>query len=741
MGLLARHAADYLTRMQAEQALRRSETRYRTLFDSIDEGYCIVRVLFDDNGQACDYRFEEVNQSFARQTGFHNVVGRSMREIMPDHEAHWFETYGRIVTTGRAERFIHSTGAPQRWFNVYAFRMGNPAERQVAVLLDDISERKAAEEALRLSEKRLRAIIEQLPAAVNVTDRTGSRTLSNSVMERYLSRTNPLQAASMKQWEAWDEHGVPVPLRNLPDQRALRGETVMPGLEMRHTDADGSESWVRMSAAPLRDDDGDVVGACSVIQDVTLVKQAAQALHEADRRKDEFLATLAHELRNPLAPIRNGLYILRSAAEAGDDAKGTAAVCAMLERQVEHLVRLVDDLLEVSRITGGKIELRREMVDLRNVIRNAIDTSRPLIDAAHHHLTVRMPAYPVMLDADPVRLTQVVANLLNNAARYTSDGGRICVTVGGEQGHAVLSVRDNGNGIPEPMLPRVFDIFTQVEHTPQGGLGIGLTLVRSLVAMHGGIVEARSAGVGKGSEFVVRLPLVSVPDDRAEPAARQGIPPPGLVPHRILVVDDNEDAADSLGIILRGLGNEVRIAHDGETGLAAIEAERPDVVLLDLGMPGMDGYELARQVRTTLGDDDVTLIALTGWGQEEDRRRSKEAGIDHHLVKPVDFAALWELLSTADKHPPPHCPTCPARRFRAKGTGAEAPLDISATLALPGSASAGSTRQAVAAGGRQVQITASEQTPSTTNRPWFRPAAGTRACSQFRPTRPDDVPI
>jgi signal transduction histidine kinase len=378
------------------------------------------------------------------------------------------------------------------------------------------------------------------------------------------------------------------------------------------------------------------------------LRRRAEQLAEMDRRKDEFLATLAHELRNPLAPIRNSLRILRMPGGSG---AAHERVHEMMERQVSHLVRLVDDLMEVSRITRGKIDLRKERLEAASVLGNAIEISRPHIEAAGHRLTVNIPSEPMMLEADPVRLAQAVANLLNNAAKYTEAGGQIWLTARREGDEAAVFVRDNGLGIPAEMLPRVFDMFTQVDRTlrrSQGGLGIGLALARTLVEMHGGRVEVRSDGPGRGSEFTIRLPLASrdpLPPEEATPAPREPREPASAItPRRVLVVDDNHDAADSLGILLKFLGADVHIVYDGQSALEAIRSYRPAVVLLDIGMPGVDGHEVARQVRQEKTFKDVSLVALTGWGQEEDRRRSKAAGFDHHLVKPVAPDVLLALL-------------------------------------------------------------------------------------------------
>jgi signal transduction histidine kinase len=371
-------------------------------------------------------------------------------------------------------------------------------------------------------------------------------------------------------------------------------------------------------------------------------ERAAEQLREADRRKDEFLAVLAHELRNPLAPIRNSLHILRVTSQHDSAADH---VSEMMERQVDHMVRLVEDLLEVSRVTRGKIELRMEPVEVAVIVRSAVETSRPLIEAGGHRLTVSLPPETLTLTADPVRVTQVLTNLLNNAARYTDAGGQVWLTTWREAEGVAISVRDNGTGIPPEMLASVFELFTQVDrHASKGGLGIGLTLVKKLVEMHGGSVTAHSEGRGRGSEFVVRLPRVATSaTDR--PPGRPGSPSL-LAPRRVLVVDDNQDAADSLGMLLQLLGADVRIVYDGPAALEAFASHQPDVVFLDIGMPGMDGHEVARRIRQQPASEGVKLIALTGWGQEEDRRRSRGAGFDYHLIKPADLGALRALLGS-----------------------------------------------------------------------------------------------
>jgi PAS domain S-box-containing protein len=417
--------------------------------------------------------------------------------------------------------------------------------------------------------------------------------------------------------------------------------------EFRLRRADGAYRWLLETAQPMLHADGSFLGYIGSCTDVTEWHEAQEVLLQSDRRKDEFLATLGHELRNPLAPIRNSLHILRLTER---DAGSQRRLVDMMERQVDQLVRLVDDLLEVSRISRGKITLRTEPVELGQVLRSAAEACRPLMEREGHDFQVHLPQEPITLEGDAVRLTQVVANLLNNSAKYTEAGGRVWLGAARVGGEAVITVRDTGLGIPAEMLPHIFDMFAQVNRTlgrAQGGLGIGLALVRRLVELHGGRVEARSAGEGTGSEFVVRLPMAAPrpPDgERGRPSetpARAGA-------RRVLVVDDNRDAAESLARLLRLRGHEVRVAHDGVQAMALATALQPELILLDLGMPGLDGFEVARRLRREAALGHPLLVALTGYGQEDDRRRTAEAGFDGHFVKPLDLAALERLLTRED---------------------------------------------------------------------------------------------
>lgn len=372
-------------------------------------------------------------------------------------------------------------------------------------------------------------------------------------------------------------------------------------------------------------------------------ERTTEALRQADRRKDEFLAILAHELRNPLAPIRNSLQILQMTACSDPAAE---QVYEIMERQVNQLVRLVDDLMEVSRITRGLIELRKEDTNLATVVRSAVDTSKPLIEAKQQQLAISLPPDPIPLSGDVVRLGQVFSNLLNNAAKYTEPGGQICIHAKQLGSDVVVSVRDNGIGLSPDVLPDIFNMFMQVDRNAnrsQGGLGIGLTLVKNLVELHGGAITTHSDGIGMGSEFLVRLPIArSHPCQSNSP--RQRKQSTRLQQRKVLVVDDNLDAAASLAMLLRYLDTNVQVANDGRTALSMMASFRPDVVLLDIGMPDVDGFEVARQIRANSDYDGIVLIALTGWGQAEDRNRTQDAGFNHHLVKPADITALKSVL-------------------------------------------------------------------------------------------------
>lgn len=492
-----------------------------------------------------------------------------------------------------------------------------------------------------------RTTLASIGDGVFATDMKGKITFLNAV------------AADLTGWKTDEAQGQPLekilqvvsedghkPMENAATQVLREGKAVSRSNQNLMLDRQGHETPIDESAAPIRTRDGIMAGAVLVVRNVAELRRSERALREADRLKDEYLAMLAHELRNPLAPIRNSLHIMKFAGEKSD-LLGPAR--EMAERQVKHMARLLDDLLDVSRISRGKIELRCELVDVVSLAERTLESVRPLIEEPRHEIITSLSTKPVMVEGDPTRIEQILTNLLNNAAKYTEPGGTIWLTVGEEDGKAVVRVRDTGIGIAPDMLSHVFDLFVQCRRStdpPMGGVGIGLTLVRKLVELHHGSVEALSAGLNKGSEFVVRLPTVGV-SSKTKPSSPAPVMFDKRAPkHRILVVDDNVDAAESLALLLRMKGQEVRVAFDGPGAITAAHDFSPEAVFLDIGMPGMDGYEVARRLRHELRASSVVLLALTGWGQQEDKRRAAEAGFDHHLTKPVEPSALENLLAS-----------------------------------------------------------------------------------------------
>lgn len=514
--------------------------------------------------------------------------------------------------------------------------------QRIADLDKENQRRRKAEEASRQQEERLRVTLSSIGDGVIVTDSQGRVTSLNARATALTGWTQD-EALGCRLDEVFnivnEEEGVTAENIAL---RVLKEGVILGLANHKLTAKDGTERFVEDSASPIRLEEANI-GVVLVFRDITKRRKDEAELRESHRRKDEFLALLAHELRNPLAPIRNGLEIMRL---AGSNRQAIDQARDMMERQVAHMVRLVDDLLDVSRISQDKIALRKERLDLAGVIRPTLKAYELAIKENGLDLTVTLPDKPVFLDADPVRLTQVLSNLLGNAVKYTQKGGRIWLTAEQLENQAVLTVRDDGIGIPAAMLPKVFDMFTQVDRSlekSQGGLGIGLTIVKKMVELHGGSIEARSNGYGLGSEFAVRLPVAASQRQTIEPAGRKS-QQAEATSHHILVVDDNFDSADTLAMVLTLLGNEVHTVYGGLEGVEAATKFRPDVILLDIGMPRLNGYDACRRIRGQAWGNEVVLVALTGWGQDEDKRLSYEAGFDFHLVKPVDPAALEKLL-------------------------------------------------------------------------------------------------
>ena len=806
-------------RVRAEAALRASEEQFRTLFESMDEGFCVIELAFDEGGRARDYRVLKMNPAFEEHTGMSGLVGRSVREAIPDLEEFWYETYGRVAATGEPTRFVRETAIRGgRWLDVYAFRLGAAGSNKVAILFSDVTARRRAEETVKANEARnsflvtltdtLRPLSDPIhvqveasrvlgkwlganrvlyyevqgddcvverdytdaapsiagryptssfgpdllavlqagrtatapdldalpltpdeqavyaslkvrsymsvplikqgklvaglsvhadsvrkwtPTEIAVAEDTAERTWAAverakaeiALRASEVRRRLALEAADLGTWhvdpltrltktdaryraifgitEEWIDYLQLFAVIHPDDRPAVEqaaagaqlDNAVPSAIEYRVVHPDGTVRWVLGQGRLIDEGEGEskVASFSGTVMDITEKKRIEEErerlvaqLRQADRQKDEFLATLAHELRNPLAPIHNGLCLMKL---GGSVTEALEKTCSMMERQVEQMTRLIDDLMDVTRINQGKIVLKKTRINLADAVWNAVDICRPLIDARSQALTVTLPPEPVYVDGDLTRVSQIFGNLLNNAAKFTDDGGRIRLVVERQGAEAILCVEDNGVGIAAENLGHVFDMFAQIDRSlekSQGGLGIGLHIVRRLVELHDGHTTVESGGLGTGSRFVVRLPAAPPigtdnPDDRGAvlkytPARR-----------RILVVDDNQDVATSLAEILNIMGNDTQTAFDGEQAVVLTKAFRPDVVVMDIGMPKMNGYEACRRIRGEPWGQNIIIIAQSGWGQDADKQKSREAGFTSHMVKPVDLAALKEFLA------------------------------------------------------------------------------------------------
>ena len=631
---------DITERREAERAAQAAQEYAENVVETVRESLVILDA---------DLRVKSANESFYRTfrvtpaetrnrliydlgNGQWDVppLRKLLEEILPQQTSfndfeveHHFESIGRKIMLLNARRV-----------------QGDREDTGLILLaIEDITERRRIQEERRELETRFTSLVKNIrDHSIFTLDPEGRITSWNLEAERILGYGEA---------EALGKH---FSIIFSPEDR----QADVPGGELRtalsdgraederwHLRKNGERFWALGIVTPTQDAFGNHTGYSKILRDMTDRKRAEEALQLADRRKDEFLATLAHELRNPLAPIRNGLQIIRLTP----DRAAREQAREMMERQLGQMVRLVDDLLDISRITRNKLDMRKARIDLWDVVRSAIETARPQIEARGHKLAVTLPPYPVYLDGDLTRLAQVFWNLLNNSAKYTEPGGRISLTAELQHGEAVVTVTDNGIGIPTASLPKLFEMFSQVDRSlerAEGGLGIGLALVKGLTEAHGGSVEAQSEGEGHGSMFVVRLPVA---EDTAAPDKSDAHETDSSGPkRRILVVDDNRDGAASLAMLLTVMGNETRSAHDGLEGVEMAEAFRPDLIVLDIGLPKLNGYDACRRIREQFWAKDVVIVAATGWGQDEDRRRSKEAGFDHHLVKPVDAAEIIRLL-------------------------------------------------------------------------------------------------
>ena len=624
---------DYIIQ-RVEDASAKANRNAVAILESITEGF------FTLDRQ---WRFDYVNPEAHRILGVKEgeLSGQVLWNFYPGLEGTEFErNYMRTMNAREKSSFTAYYAQQGRWYEVTTF----PAPEGIAVYFRDVSARKVLEAESERQRLIFETALNSTPDFVYVFDTEHRALYANAALQRTWGvedvRGKKWMDLGYEQWHA-DLHDEEID-RVISTRAPIRGEIPFTGTNGRRI--------YDYIFAPVLDAEGQVVAVAGTTRDVTerqaderAVREQAKLLVEADQAKTEFLATLSHELRNPLSPLRNAIELFR---RKGPMDEPTLRLHAIMERQVNHLVRLVDDLLEISRISRGALSLRNESVSVETALQNAVETSEPLMKAADHKLVIEPPDEVFFVNGDSVRLTQILTNLLNNAAAYTEPGGHISVQMRRRgENEVAISVRDNGIGIDAASLPRLFEMFNRGHrdrNRNQRGLGIGLALARRLAEMHGGTLEAHSEGPGQGSEFTLHLPLA--PDSSVAAIPRPPVDA-RLSKLRLLLVDDNVDAAQSLALVLTELGAHVRIAHSGPEGLKEFASFHPAVALLDIGMPGMNGYEVAREIRAKFPEQSATLIALTGWGQEDDREQARLAGFDHHLVKPADIGVLQSLLA------------------------------------------------------------------------------------------------
>jgi PAS domain S-box-containing protein len=643
----AKVVRDLTERKRQEDALRASEERFRSLVEGVRD-YSIF--MLSTQGIVLSW-----NAGARAMKGYeaHEIIGSHFSRFYTTDaiQRHWPDQELKIATMeGRVEDEgwrVRKDGS-RFWANIIitALRDGHGELIGFSKITRDLTERRQAEELVRQSEERLRLLIEGVDEyAVFMLDANGLISSWNTGAERMSGyKAGEIVGRHYSHFYRPEDIVASKPWQELATARQT-GRLTEEGWRLRKN---GAAFWANSNVTAMHDTQGDLYGFACITQDLTLRRQTA-ALEDAARRMHEFVAMLAHELRNPLAPIRNAVALM---GKKGLSDPTLEAMRQTIDRQSAHLGRILDELLDVNRVARGKFTIERSPIELGDILVRAIETSRPLIESRGQILRTEVPAHPVNFSGDALRLTQAIVNLLNNAARYTREGGEISLTVTADEQEIKILVRDNGRGIAPEMLERIFDLFMQLqpqENGAHGGLGVGLALVRRIVQLHGGTVVAHSAGLGAGSEFLVRLPLVSKPRPAIAPssageASAAEARPDGAKRLRILVVDDNADAADSLALLLQALGQETRTVYDGTAALAAVESFRPQVVLLDLGMPKMDGYQVARRISSEPGGVRPLLVAITGWGQDADKQRSREAGFHHHFVKPVGEQTLRRLL-------------------------------------------------------------------------------------------------
>jgi PAS domain S-box-containing protein len=638
---------------------RESEARYRAIFENPMALTVVIRAVRDDTSEVIDWEYLEANQNALRvfDRTYDQLVGKRLTAALPERAPSLMPICTRALLEGTPQRYEISVGGAD--FAMCLFPMGT--DTLISSGFDITARVRAEQETQRVfahdrAEKEwLSAVLDSMNEEVYFTDTEKKYTYVNPAAMREFGHENvagiPVQDL-IAQLEILSIDGTPRPLDEAPPLRALKGEVIRGEEQLVRSPRTGELRTRQVSSAPVRGPDGKIRGAVSVVRDVTEQRRVdaelrirAEQLKDADKRKDDFIAMLAHELRNPLVPIRTAVELLKRARE---EPALIASIRPMMERQVTHMVRLIDDLLDVSRITSGKIDLKPEAVPLSTMVGGAVDANREAINAAGLSISVKLDNPHLVLNVDPTRFLQILSNLIQNATKFTPEGGRISIEAsleGGSSSDAMLCIRiaDTGIGISDAMLTKIFELFAQAEtagHGRPSGLGIGLALARRLAEMHGGTLAARSDGPGRGSEFLLRVPtpeqmrkvespLVSI--DRTLEAVR------------VLVIDDNRDGADIVGILIEEQGGVIHVAYDGNSGVLAAQDFKPDVVLLDIGLPDMDGYEVCRRLRAQFGSA-VGIVALTGWGQEQVKQRALDSGFDAHLTKPADPQQLSETI-------------------------------------------------------------------------------------------------
>ncbi len=642
---------DITEQRRREEQLRSSEARFRAVQDTSIDGFMVFKSVRAAGGDITDFSWIHVNEAAARIIGRPRAwfAGRRLLQELPGHRPEGlFDAYVGVAETGEA--WTQELKYDHDGLDVYLRLVAAKSEDGLSVSFADLTERRRIEEQTHERERRFVGLANTIPQLAWTNQPDGTNEYFNRGWYAYTGLTE----AESKRADMWERVLHPEDVG-----RTLRvwNHSLSSGepyeVEFRLRRYDGAYRWFLGRANSDRDKNGRIIewfGTCTDIDNTKRNEQSLQmteaALREVDMRKDIFLATLSHELRNPLAPIRTAARLLESPALSAEDLKRSASI---ISRQVRHMASLLDDLLDVTRITRGAFSLKKEYVHLQARLAEAVESARPLIDAKHHALILEWPTEPVEVEADPVRLVQVASNLLTKAAKYSDPNGRITFGARIEPGFVVLSVRDTGVGLAPSMLGRVFDMFTQVvpnQQRSEGGLGIGLALVKGLVELHGGYIKVHSEGLGRGSEFIVYWPYagdkgLAVREDSTVP----GEGAPARAARRILVADDNQDSAESLAMLLKSAGYQVYTAFSGSAALELLALHRPNVAILDIGMPGLTGYQLARRVRLEAWGARMMLVAVTGWGQQGDKVAAQAAGFDHHLTKPVDFGDLERLLT------------------------------------------------------------------------------------------------